>query len=843
MDAKRWVLQEQNQELAEKIGTALGVSPLIGQLLINRGITSLEQGRDFLECDLQNIPDPFLMLGMDPAVRRIRLALTSGERIVIYGDYDADGQTATTLLVRVLRKLAQNHDQVGYYLPDRLDEGYGLHAAALTKLAEEYTLLISVDCGISAFEEAIMAKRLGLDLIITDHHEPGPMLPEAVAILNPKQENCNYPSKDLAGVGVALKLVQALGVDTWPEYLDLVALGTVADLVPLQGENRIYVYHGLKQMVKTENLGMQALLKVSEAKIPSAGDVGFRLGPRLNAAGRLGDPTRGVRLLLTEDPTEAQKLALELHEENVARQHLEARVLEDAINIVEKYDLHKRSALVVWGKGWHQGVVGIVASRLVERYYLPTVVISVDQEQGTASARSISGLDLYQTLQECEALLTRYGGHTMAAGLSLPEDNLLTFQELFETICAKCLKPEDYLPKLRLDGLVTLGQITPQLIDQLALLEPHGIANPGPTFQTKVQVLRTRTLGREQNHLRLTVQDPSATEVSCIAFGFGDEQGELERVAENVELAFVPRFNEWNGEKTVQLQIKAWQRGEFQEDYVGRWMLDYPWQLPSPYEVSEALQKEETRSAASYPNMVDLRGTWNKAEALQKHSRPEEHTLILVNTAREVLEVCRELRVLIPGGKDFIGFEHQLLTQDERKLATSSYSWLVSTGYGLPEGKWPTVWLWTPPLNANNFEVWVSLVHGEGEVIAIYGPKDVREKQNYLGLACPDRKVLAQVYSSLGQSGERVDLELSQEKLRTMGILSAFPVAMDVFRELGLWKIEDDQILYQQPPAQKLDLNQTVLYNKVTLMRKQSLDYLKRSLERRFFQDGLKREN
>ena len=442
MGSKRWILREQNVELAEKLATALNVRPVIAQVLVNRGITTVEAGRLFFSCDLAETPDPFLMLGMEQAVQRVQKALATGETIVVYGDYDADGQTATALLVRVLRELALDPDRIIYYLPDRFDEGYGLNKDAIASLSEQATLLISVDCGISSVEEVEYANSLGLDVIVTDHHEPGEVLPCAVAILNPKQSGCSYPFKGLAGVGVALKLIQGLGVPEarWKECLDLVALGTVADLVPLQGENRILVKHGLVQMADTKHVGLRALLQVSNVGEPSASDLGFRLGPRLNASGRVGDPTRGVRLLLTENPSEAKELATELNQENATRQQLELEVLEQAVHLIEKYDLNTRSALVVWGEGWHQGVVGIVASRLVEKYYLPTVVVSVSDDGATASARSIAGLDLYQTLVECSHLLTRFGGHAMAAGLSLPVENLPAFQRLFEELCAARLR-------------------------------------------------------------------------------------------------------------------------------------------------------------------------------------------------------------------------------------------------------------------------------------------------------------------------------------------------------------------------------------------------------------------
>jgi single-stranded-DNA-specific exonuclease len=844
MSKRRWIIKEQQPECATAMGRELGISPLVAQLLINRGITTAEEGREFLARDLSSLHDPFLMLGMAEAVERVRKALAERERIVIYGDYDADGQTATALLVRGLGLLTAEPGLVGYYLPDRLEEGYGLHKEALTKLAERADLIITVDCGISALAEVAHARELGLDIIVTDHHEPGGELPPATAILNPKQPDCSYPFHGLAGVGVAFKLIQALGLpqDKWERLLDLVALGTVADLVPLRDENRVLVFHGLKRLAQTENIGLQALLEVSDVQEPNAGDLGFRLGPRLNAAGRLGDPTRGVRLLITEDQSEAQALALELHRENAVRQDMEEKVVEAAVEIVEKYELHKRSALVVWGKDWHQGVIGIAASRLVERYYLPTIVLTVQDDVATGSARSIEGLDLYDTLCSCSHLFVRFGGHTMAAGLTLDAANLLEFQRCFEEQCAARLEPEDYLPKLYMDGTAPLADIDFSLIEQLEKLEPHGIGNPGPSFQADIAITRLRAVGRDNRHLQLTVQDKTG-ELPAIAFDAQADEELLERYGESVRIAFVPSINEWAGKKTVQLRVKAWEPNTEGGDYVYRWVVErFPWNFPPHYLLSSALIKEEWPTEVTAHAQIDLRGTWDKSGKLLELRSSSDRTLILVNTPDAALELCRTLRREVPGGKEFIGFDHEFLSEEER-TGRQDYSWLVSTGYALQTGQWPSVWLWEPPLNEANFRVWSGLVEPGGELVAVFGPKDLRRRQSYLSAACPDRDTLARIYALLREKWARVDLAWAYKQLEVLGLLAAFPAAAGIFSELGLWEVAENAIIYNPPPAQKLDLNDTVLYNKVTITRKQSTQYLQRCLERGFFQNGLKREN
>ena len=840
---KKWILRGKDINLAKKLAKALGIGPVVAQILVNRGITTVEEGKQFFACDLGAVPDPFLMLGMDKAVARIKEAIEREEPIVVYGDYDADGQTATALLMKSLWELSPNPATISYYLPDRFDEGYGLNREALATLAQRASLLITVDCGISSVDDIAYAQGLGLDVIVTDHHEPGPLLPPAIAVLNPKQEGCPYPFKHLAGVGVACKLVQGLGVPNWTEFLDLVALGTVADLVPLQKENRTLVAHGLRCLSQTKSVGLKTLLTVADVTEPTASDLGYRLGPRLNAAGRLGDPSRGVRLLLTQDEREAKQLAEELHQENAARQDLEANVLESAIKTVEKYRLHERSALIVWGEGWHQGVVGIVASRLVDRYYLPTIVVSISEGQATASARSIEGLDMYETLRSCSDLLEKFGGHTMAAGLSLPVENLRAFQVRFEDLCAERMRPEDYVPKLYLDDTIKLNQVSMELIEELAQLEPHGFGNPAPLLQAEVSVLYTRQVGSQNNHLQLTVHDETTAEMAGIAFSLGAQQDSIEKHAESVALAFVPSVNEWRNEKTLQLMVREWEPRKETEDYVRHWMVDrYPWRLGASYFQSRALYANEVKATMQPQSLrwVDLRGTWDKAGAL----RDRESVLVLVNTPAAVLHVCRELRIRIAQGHRFIGFEHEWMTPEERQeLEKSPPSWLVSTGFGLTGSTWSSVWFWEPPLTEEIGLLWMSLVKDGGELVGVFGPKDVRTLQGDLARHYPDRQGLAHIYSALRRDKGEISLEQAYEHLESMGVLGGLPVAIGVFSELGLWEVDDQRIRYRSTPTQKLDLNQTVLYNKVIEMRQQSAQYLKRCLERGFFHDGLKREN
>ena len=435
----------------------------------------------------------------------------------------------------------------------------------------------------------------------------------------------------------------------------------------------------------------------------------------------------------------------------------------------------------------------------------------------------------------------------MAAGLSLPQENFLDFQHLFEALCATRISPEDYVPKLFIDGTTKLGEVTTQLVEELSMLEPHGFGNPGPMLQAEVAVLRTRRVGAQNRHLQLTVHDATGQATPAIAFGFGEQEEQVQRHAESLAVAFVPGINEWRNERTIQLDVREWEaRGET-DNYVRRWMVDlYPWRLGASFYQSMALHMDNRDlKQPKTSKLADLRGTWDKVGTLRARRSHQESTLILVNTPAAVLEICRHLRIKIARGTRFIGFEHEWLTVQERdELMEAPPSWLVSTGFGLEDYRWPSVWLWEPPLTQETLALWAGLVQDGGELVGIYGPQDVRWLQSQVKANYPDRQGLARIYTMLkGSDSGKIDLATAHQQLESLGLLGALPVAMGVFSELGLWKVQEGTIVYLPTPAQKLDLEQTVLYNKVTKMRIHSAQYLKRCLERGFFQDGLEREN
>jgi len=545
----------------------LGVSPTTANILINRGIRKQEEAETFMRASLDDLVDPFTLKDMDRVVGRVIKALRSDEKIVIFGDYDADGITATALLVEFFKSLGKHAD---YYIPHRLEEGYGISLSALEKIHHDgVKLIITVDCGISSVEEVEAATRMGMDVIITDHHEPPEILPRAYAILNPCLKDSGYPFTGLAGVGVALKLAQGVlagldgkdnagpGIDPrLIEYLDLVALGTIADVVPLRGENRILVKHGLHLLKEGRRLGIRKLKDVAlvNGKTFTSTTIGFQMAPRLNASGRLGKAGVGVRLLTTDDPEEAAAIAEELDGMNRDRQKIEEVILDEARSIILSEMDDDSSTIVLSSDMWHQGVIGIVASKLVEEFYKPTVLISMNDDMGKGSARSIHAFHLYNGLDLCSRHLEGFGGHKYAAGLSIKRENLGPFKKDFESLVSGSLTPEDFIPSIKIDAELTIGELDWRLYEELSALDPYGAGNPEPVLEARrVEVLYPKLVGK--NHVRMRMaQDGSV--INSIGFNMGDIYQSLAMRKVRVDAAFCLGINEWQGEKRLQLHLK-----------------------------------------------------------------------------------------------------------------------------------------------------------------------------------------------------------------------------------------------------------------------------------------------
>lgn len=553
----KWIMRNNDQTLENN----KTVEEIIDDILKERGIITDRDKKLFLSPSFEKMHDPMALPDMEKAVKRIEKAKIEKERITIYGDYDVDGITSTSILYMFLK---ENGYTIDYYIPDRVSEGYGFNVGALEAIRNTgTTLLISVDTGISANEEVAFAKGIGLDIIITDHHECQEVLPEAHAVINPKRLDANYPFKELAGVGVAFKLIHALAilfdnVSTIWKYIDIVAVGTVADIVPLVDENRIIVKNAFDTMPTTWNVGLDALLEVSKSKDKkiNAGTIGFQIGPRLNVAGRLGDAKKGVELFTTLEPSIAMEIAKELDDENKKRQAIEQEIFNLAVEKIEAdQNISKHNVIVVASEGWHKGVIGIVASRITERYYKPSLVISI-AEDGTAtgSARSIEGFSMFDALCNSSRFLEKFGGHDMAAGLSLKKDQINDFRDHMNDYAKVVIDEEILQRKIKIDCELSEEQITVPMAEALETLEPYGVGNPTPVFSYQAKVYNTRGIGVDGKHLKMQLYTPDRL-IDSIGFNMGYQEGVIAK-DEAIMIAGNLQKNEWLGKITPQIVIR-----------------------------------------------------------------------------------------------------------------------------------------------------------------------------------------------------------------------------------------------------------------------------------------------
>lgn len=558
----QWVLaNEPDHALIDELSEAADLKPNIIKILINRGMNTAEKIDKFLNPRMSDLRDPFQLQGMTAGIERVTNALFANERIMIYGDYDVDGITSTSLLYLVFNKLGA---QVTYYLPNRLVEGYGLSLDAIDQAKEDgVTLIVTVDTGITAVDEVAHAREAGIDIVVTDHHEPGETLPDAVAIIDPKQDGCNYDG-DLAGVGVAFKFAQALyqrlnqDQRELEDHLDLVALGTSADIVPLVGENRILTKFGIRQIAGTKKPGLKSLTFVSGlmGKDISTGQVVFILAPRINALGRLGDAREAIRLLSTRDENVAGEIARKLDDENRRRKEIDEITLNQALDqMAEVVDLGLDRAIVLGAEGWHQGVIGIVASRLVERFHLPTVMIAIQDGVGKGSARSIPGFHLCEALKDCEDLLVKYGGHKYAAGLSIRAENIPAFRERFKAVSTKWLDNDDITPKLHIDLEIELTDINDEFMNSMEQFAPFGPQNLRPVFLTRNCEVVGQPYVVGKNHLKMRVGKGDAI-FDVIGFGFGDMARSISDRGCLVDLVYALEYNTYRNNTRIQIRLR-----------------------------------------------------------------------------------------------------------------------------------------------------------------------------------------------------------------------------------------------------------------------------------------------
>ena len=555
---KKWQIYETDKEQIEELKEKYKLNYLLATILVNRGITDREKIRQFLKPTRQDFYNPFLIKDMEIAVERIVKAIESQEKVIIYGDYDVDGITSTTVLKKFLKDLGL---EVSYYIPNRLNEGYGLNKKAIDKIVNEgYSLMITVDCGISAIEEIDYANSLGLETIITDHHEPGEVLPKALAVVDNKRKDSTYPFRDLAGVGVAFKLCQAIGMklglkeEAYLKYLDIVCVGTISDIVPLVDENRVITKLGLLLVRQTKNMGLKSIINSSGYNKIDSNTISFGVAPRINACGRMGKAEEALELLLSTDIYKVNELTKKLNDQNRKRQEIEKIIYESAVEKIEENHLDENRTIVVGGVGWHHGVIGIVSSKITDMYFKPSILLSFEENGiGKGSGRSVPGFDLHEALTKCQDRLEKFGGHSMAVGLTIKKENVEKFIKKFEKV-AKEEKIEDIVPILNVDAKIDLNSVDKDVIESLKALEPFGEANKMPIFAFRnLRIDSIRALS-EGKHLKLTLKEDNRI-INAIGFNMG-ELAEEYRIGDKIDIAGVLEINTFNGVDNLQINIK-----------------------------------------------------------------------------------------------------------------------------------------------------------------------------------------------------------------------------------------------------------------------------------------------
>ena len=554
---KKWQIYQSDYEKIKELQEKYNINKLLATILSNRGIIEEKQIKKFLDPKRTDFYNPFLMPDMESAVNKILESIEEKKKIIIYGDYDADGITGITVLKSFFKDIGID---VSTYIPNRLEEGYGLNRPAIEKIANEgYELMITVDCGISAIQEIDYANKLGIETIVTDHHEVGESLPNAIAIVDAKRKDNVYPCRDLAGVGVVFKLIQALSIklnlkeENYLKYLDIVCIGTISDIVPLIDENRVIAKLGLMLVNQTKNLGLKSLLLSSGYKKIDSTTISFGVAPRINACGRMGHAEEALKLFLSNNLNEVQDLTKKLNDYNVKRQDIEKNIYEEALKQIEEKNLDKNNMIVLAGENWHHGVIGIVASKITEKYFKPSILLCYEGEEATGSGRSIQGFDLHEALMKCLDHIEKFGGHSMAIGITVKRDEFKNFCQSIEQV-AKDEHIEEIMPIIQIDAKISLNDINKEMVESLQKLEPFGEGNKMPIFvikNLKIDSIRALTEGK---HLKLTLREGNNI-VNAIGFNMGNLAEEY-KIGDKIDVAGMLEINSFNGIDSVQINLK-----------------------------------------------------------------------------------------------------------------------------------------------------------------------------------------------------------------------------------------------------------------------------------------------
>ena len=553
---KKWQVYESNEKEINKISEKYNVNRLLATILVNRKISENEL-EVFLNPTRNNFHNPFLMPDMEIAVERIIKAINNKEKIIIYGDYDVDGITSITVLKSFLEDRGIQVDQ---YIPNRLEEGYGLNKPAIDVISKNnYNLMITVDCGISGIDEIEYANSLGLETIVTDHHEVGDKLPNAIAVVDAKRKDNQYPCRDLAGVGVVFKLIQAIGIKLnleekeYLKYLDIVCVGTISDIVPLVDENRVIAKLGLMLVKQTKNMGLKSLLMSSGYKNIDSNTISFGVAPRINACGRMGHADEALKLFLSKDIYEVNELTKKLNNYNTLRQEKERAIYEDAINQIESNRLNEKNAIIIAGENWHHGVIGIVSSKITDLYFKPSILLCYEDDLAKGSGRSIPGFDLHEALMKCQNTIDRFGGHSMAIGITIKRDKFEDFKKEFEEV-AKEAKIDEIIPIINIDAKINLSEINKEMVASLKQLEPFGEGNKTPIFAFKnLKIDSIRALS-EGKHIKMTLKDGN-TIINAIGFNLGYLADEY-KIGDKIDVVGTLEINSFNGVDNLQINVK-----------------------------------------------------------------------------------------------------------------------------------------------------------------------------------------------------------------------------------------------------------------------------------------------
>ena len=810
---KKWRFRNSDLDSSLALASEAGVSPLAAQLLINRGIKTAAEARAYLYPTFDELHSPFKLADMDKAVERIHKAISRGEKICVYGDYDTDGTTATALLLNTFHHMDVAAD---YYIPNRFGEGYGLSEDTVKKIHRESDakLLITVDCGITSVQEVALANQLGMDVIVTDHHQPETEQPPAHALISPKIPGNEYPYTELAGVGLAFKLAQGLIDDRMflESLLDLVALGTVVDMASLTGENRILSHLGLAELDKRERPGIHALCEAAGHKIDTPLDgyaLSFKLGPRINAAGRMDTAHKVVDLLTTDSEDIATRIASELNQANQKRQDLERQIQDQAVEIIEKEVDDDTIGLVVASDRWDekaQGVVGIVAARLMQTYYKPAIVLAVNGDEATGSGRCIDGMNLADSLVACTELLVKHGGHAAAAGLTIETRNIPKFKKVFDKYACEHLTEEALQPKLDLEFETHLSLFTLDTLKELEKFEPFGQENPSPLFgarRVKVVDGTPKIMGKENNHLRMFVSD-DVVKLCAIEWGAADKLVTVKQPGVALDVAFSPQINEWQGTRSVQIILKDWE-----VHAEGR---DMNWDVFPRID------------DASFVKLVDRRNT-TKRNYLLKLLEREESCIIYVQD-KEMLD-CLLTRLLPESIEGIVGHDETTSREEEAallkqleggELRTIASSSSLSSCEAFPFVKHVVFCHLTPSPDLFFKRCAPAFAMEETSYLhLIYGDADGTEMRNWVTKKYPEKAELQQLYGGIRKAIQSNGAEGYAEAAMLNGTLGApltVETGLTIFEELEFIERygESGHRLVKLRPAQKSDLSRSPTY-------------------------------